>query len=82
MTDRILRKRLTTLELRVLRAAANGNVWDARAPGHGTRIYSQAIERLKRMGCIRADFMVCLRDFSCVVTEEGRKRIAEAGDRR
>lgn len=71
MNDRLLRKRLTTLEVRVLRAAAAGNVWDARAPGHGTRIYSQAIQRLKRMGCL-ADG----RGVTYVVTDEGRKRLA------
>lgn len=77
MTDRILRKRLTTLEIRVLRAAKAGNVWDARAPGHGTRIYSQAIQRLKRMGCLLDG-----NGFSYTVTFEGDRRIAESESRR
>ncbi len=74
MTEPLLRKRLTTLELRVLRAAKAGNVWEARAPGHGTRIYSQAIQRLRRMGCMEVD--------TEVVTEEGDRRLADSEARR
>ena len=78
MSDSVLhRKRFTTLELRVLRATKLGNVWDARAPGHGTRIDSQAIQRLKRMGYLRDG-----NGFTCVVADEGDRRIKESEERR
>lgn len=64
------RTRPTTLELRVLRAAARGDWVSAIAPGHTSRVYSQAYARLKRMGLIGAA--------TEAVTPSGSAALAEA----
>lgn len=66
------RKRPTNLELRVLRAAAAGDWTRAMAPGHGTRIYSQAYARLKRMGLLGDSGMISI--LGAVALQESTKQ--------
>lgn len=63
------RKRPTDLELRVLVATARGSWMLAIAPGHGSRVYSQAFGRLKRMGLI---------SHLGLVSESGTSTVTEA----
>ena len=62
-------KRITELELRVLRATEAGDPWEG-VRGVGSRRASQALNRLQKKGLVEYVDYDCL---GWLVTDEGRK---------
>lgn len=71
------RTRPTTLELRVLVAVARGSWMLAIAPGHGSRSYAQAFNRLKRMGLVNYQGLITGSGTAAVI--EARKEGRDCG---